>query len=254
MFKEHNNTVNKSDIIKPDIIKRDFKNIREDRQKNNNDLVYHAIISNNTKEFHKNINKKALERKMKETKKTKEELLQKCREDDEYCVLLSSCISIISSRQGTKDEKLQLETCNLTAVKCGIEVTPLSPTDFRPTKDGYIISKKEMEEEKIDIDSCLKSFDGKISGIVNGYIAAKIVYGTGGHQYNVFEEMHTIGHWWEKYKSDTLEVLVILIDTDQKIKLDRLKEKYNNVNNIFVYNHIEFQQYMIDRYYKEASI
>ena len=71
MFKEHNNTVNKSDIIKPDIIKRDFKNIREDRQKNNNDLVYHAIISNNTKEFHKNINKKALERKMKETKKQK---------------------------------------------------------------------------------------------------------------------------------------------------------------------------------------
>ena len=89
---------------------------------------------------------------------------------------------------------------------------------------------------------------------MNGYIAAKVAYGAGGHQDNVFEEMDTIADWWKKYKSDTLEILVILIETDLKEKFDRLNTKYINLDNIFVFNHIEFQQYMIDKYYKDESV
>lgn len=249
MSEEHANTVNK-----PYIIKRDFKDIRKVRQDNNNKLVYEAIISNNTKELYKNINSNEFERTLEDLQKTEEEFLQKCIEDNDFCKLASRNISINSSRQGAKDETVQIQTCNLTAKKCGLIVSNLSSTDLRPTKDGSIISKKEMNRQKIQKDCCLKSFDGKISGIVNGYIAAKVAYGAGGHQDNVFEEMDTIADWWKKYKSDTLEILVILIDTDLKEKFDRLNTKYINFDNIFVFNHIEFQHYMIDKYYKEESV
>ena len=83
---------------------------------------------------------------------------------------------------------------------------------------------------------------------MNGFISAKVAYGGGGHQDNVFEEMDTLAEWWKKYKYETGEILIVLIDTDLITKCTRIKEKYNNVNNIMVFNHI-FQQYMINTYY-----
>jgi len=38
----------------------------------------------------------------------------------------------------------------------------------------------------------LKSFDAKISGIINGWIFAKITYTNGGHQDNVFVRSSSI--------------------------------------------------------------
>jgi len=42
--------------------------------------------------------------------------------------------------------------------------------------------------------------------------------------------------------------LVILIDTDLHKKFDRMKEKYSKVANIMVYNHYDFQNYIITTY------
>ena len=39
---------------------------------------------------------------------------------------------------------------------------------------------------------------------------------------------------------------VILIDTDLINKITTIKEKYRSVNNVKIFNHIEFQQYMIE--------
>lgn len=171
-----------------------------------------------------------------------------------FAKLSSRTISKNASRQCSKDETEQLRTCNITAKKCGLVINNLTAAEFRPTKDGSIVSKNEMKIKKIQKDCCLKSFDGKISGKFDGFIAAKVAYGSGGHQDNVFEEMDTIAEWWKNYKSETGEILIVLIDTDLITKITRIKEKYRNVKNIMVFNHIEFQQYMISTYYTDESM
>jgi hypothetical protein len=98
------------------------------------------------------------------------------------------------------------------------------------------------------MDCCLKSFDAKITGKINGFISAKVVYGSGGHQDNAFEEMDTLSHWWTRYKSDSVDFLIILIGTDLTTKFAILK-KYDDTKNVKIFDHVEFQRYMISEYY-----
>jgi len=185
---------------------------------------------------------------------TNEECFTKCIEDDKFCILLSRIISKKASRQGIKDETEQLRICNITSQQYNINIINLSQSEYRPTKDGQILSKKEIHLQNISMDNCLKSFDGLITGKINGFISAKIAYGSGGHQDNVFEEMDIIAEWWKKYINSPDYICVLLIDTDLIAKFTRLKEKYADINNILVKNHIEFQQYIIDNYNIEERI
>ena len=240
--------------IKPNPIKLDFKDIRKIRQDNNNEKVYKALKENNKKVLLDKINLKEYYRTLTNLEIEEQQFMLKCREDDMFCKLGASHISKKTSRQGSKDEIEQLKICNLTGKKCGVFIDNLSANELRPTKDGLIISKKEMTEKKIQKDCCLKSFDGKITGKINGFITAKVAFGGGGHQDNVFEEMDTMAEWWQKYKIKSTDILVILIDTDLKIKFERLSNKYNTVDNLFVFNHYDFQKYMIDTHYIDESI
>lgn len=230
----------------------DFKSIRKNRQQDNDTKVYNGI---QTGEIDlSNINKSALERICELLGKKKEELFNRYDIDDfhqlqdDFHQLLAMCLSKKSSRQGSKDEKIQLEVCNEISRQYGIYIENLPNDSLRPTKDGVILSKKKMTVLGITKDNCLKSFDGKISGNINGYISAKVSYGGGGHQDNVFGEMDDLSNWWKTYKSDMDEILIVLIDTDLITKLNILKKKYDNVKNIMICNHIEFQQYIIDIY------
>jgi len=240
----------------PKPIEVDFKDRRTVRQINNNKIVFESLIKGDLKTFNENINRKEYERTLAnfEDELTETELLLKCKEDHYFAKMSSMHISKNASRQGSKDETEQLRTCNITAKKCGCEIINLSNTEFRPTKNGSIISNSEMVKKGIQKDCCLKSFDGKILGKINGFISAKVAYGSGGHQDNVFEEMDIVAEWWNKYKSETGEFLIVLMDTDLIPKFTRIKEKYNNVNNIMVFNHIQFQQYMINTYYIDESM
>lgn len=240
--------------ILPKPIELNFKDIRNNRQKYNDDIVYNSIKTNDIETFNKNINKKELERILNRLNTPLESILKKCNDDDDFCNVISMSISKKSSRQGSKDEIQQIKICNDTFQKCGISIKNLTATELRPTKDGQIISKKEMKTKCILKDQCLKSFDGKITGKINGFITAKVAYGSGGHQDNVFEEMDTIAEWWKTYKCETEEILIILIDTDLDDKIVRIKKKYNDIQNIIVYNHIELQQYIIDKYYVSESM
>lgn len=238
--------------LKP--IEQNFKDIRNIRQTNNNKIVYESLLDGNIKKLHENVNTKELDRTLEYLEMSLEDFILKCKDDIKFAKLASRIISKNASRQCSKDETEQLRICNKTAEKCGITIKNLTATEVRPTKDGCIVSNDEMKKKKIPKDSCLKSFDAEMSGEKSGFITAKVAYGSGGHQDNVFEEMDTIAEWWKKYKSESVEFLIILIDTDLITKFTTIKEKYNNVNNIKVFNHIEFQQYMISEYYIDESI
>ena len=104
-----------------------------------------------------------------------------------------------------------------------------------------------MKKLNLRKDCCLKSFDAKISGKLNGFIAAKVSFGNGGHQDNVFEEMDVLAQWWSVFQICQLN-LIILIDTDLKDKFLCLRAKYEKFKNIFVFDHCEFQEFIISNY------
>lgn len=246
--------ITKRNMLKPLVIEQDFKNIRAVRQKNNNKTVFESLREGDLNRLVKNINQKEYNRALRDLNYTQEEFISKCKNDEAFAIVSSRCISKNASRQGSKDETEQLRTCNITSQKCGISIENLTATELRPTKSGYIVSNNEMKEKQIQKHDCLKSFDAKILGKIQGYIAAKVAFGSGGHQDNVFEEMDTMAKWWENYKSESEEQLILLIDTDLITKFTALKEKYSSVNNVKVFNHVEFQHYMISRYYTDESI
>lgn len=230
----------------------DFKNLRLVRQKNNNLSVLNSIKDNNKIEFYKNINEKELLRTLEEVEIQFEEFWKKCCNDYIFAKLAAGRLSKCASRQGAKDEDEQLRTCNMTSQLCGIDIINLTSTAVRPTKDGNIMTKNELKAKKITKDCCLKSFDGKFNGKINGYIAAKVSFGSGGHQDNVFEEMDALANWWSIFKRDSDEYLIIIVDTDLLDKFMCLRKKYETFEKIKMFNHYEFQEYIISIFYVDS--
>jgi len=238
-------------MTKPVPINVDFKETRLLRQKNNNMAVLNSMKSNDISHFRKNIKIKELTRTLSELGVEFEVFWEKCKNDDMFAIGLAGRLAINASRQGSKDETEQLRTCNFTTQACGVNIVNLPPTGTRPTKDGKLVSKKEMKAQNITKDYCLKSFDGEISGEMTGFIAAKVAFGNGGHQDNVFEEMDTVAEWWKRFKKNSSDYLIILIDTDQYDKFKCIRDKYDTCENIKVFNHVQFQEYVISNYWRK---
>jgi hypothetical protein len=173
---------------------------------------------------------------------TREDLYEKCRGDYDYALTLAHGCTILSSRQGSKDESFVLDEINKVSKGFGIYVQSLNNQDLRPTKDGRLLNKVEFKRSGISKLNCLKSIDGVISGKIEGYIFAKIVFGEGGHQDNVFHEAAQFGDWANQFGEEN-KIYVLLLDTDLKKKYNELKEKYDS-DNVWVVNHTEFQQRM----------
>jgi hypothetical protein len=239
---------------KPSARQIDWADTRNERQKINNLKVFNAIKEGNMIKFYKNVNGKELNRVLNEIGLTIEELFAEFVKEggDILCRITSGRISIKASRQGTKDEALQLEISNTASSHFGINIENLSATAYRPTKDGLIVSGDEMKKKNIPKDMCLKSFDAKISGKMEGWIFAKVVFGTGGYQDSMFEEADSMCEWVSKYKQDSTELYVIMIDTDLTSKFDIIKNKYISTKNLMVTNHYDFQNHIIDKYYQPS--
>ena len=224
----------------------DFSTIRGNRQRVNNSNVYNIIKSKNIKQLKKNCNTKALERLLDDYNISIENLLEECEKNDLLAKITSSHISINASRQGSSDEGVQINTCDSITSTIGVKIDQL-PNDFlRPCKNGTLINKEQFKKIP-DKNSCLKSFDAVISGKIQGYVFAKVVYGSGGHQDNVFEEAYTFAEWVHTFGEPNL-LYVILIDTDLTDKFEQLKIKSSGQTNLLVANHIQLQQYIIDNY------
>jgi hypothetical protein len=77
---------------------------------------------------------------------------------------------------------------------------------------------------------------------------AKIVYGNGGHQDNVFDEANNLCEWIVKFHKNTDLLFVLIIDTNLLIKFNKLKDNYKEITNIIISNHFDFQNYIISNY------
>ena len=224
------------------IIELDCKILRKERQKLNNLLVFEDIKSNNINSLNKNINNVELNRVLKELNISREELIKLCQENEIMNKILSGRISKNASRQGTKDEELILTTCNIISSKFGINIENLPAKTWRPTKCGKILKITTRKTYEY-----LKSFDGRITGKMNGWIFAKVCIGCGGHQDNVLEEVNTFCEWVNNYKYlYKKDIFVVLIDTD--LNINEIKNKYSNISQLLIINHIEFQKYIIENY------
>lgn len=224
-------------------IKIDCKNLRVVRQRENNGIMFRALISRDELLVKHLCNNYELGRVLTELNYIQpfslQDLLQKCATDHIYAMTLAGRISKVASRQATKDEAFILKKCNETVSQVGITIENLPTTAFRPTKDGRIMDNKQYKKSGLKKSDCLKSFDARISGKVDGWVFAKVAYGSGGHQDNIFSESNEFGEWVQKYGHQN-ELYVILIDTDQTARFQELKEKFIQPN-ILVCNHYEFQ-------------
>jgi hypothetical protein len=219
----------------------DFKNIRIERQKYNNELIFKLIKEENIDELIKIINKNELDRVLEETNLNIIELISLCKSNDIMNKILSGRISKNSSRQGNIDELIQINTIKDFSINYNILIEKLNIIDYIPMEDGSIISKQFKRNIK---DKTLKSFDAKISGVINGFMFAKIVYGNGGHQDNVFEEANNLCEWIVKFHKNNNLIFVLIIDTDLITKFNKLKDYYKDIENILITNHYDFQNYI----------
>jgi hypothetical protein len=221
----------------------DFLQLRENRQFENNHKVYESIINHDIKEFEKYSNKKEVDKILIELDISLDSLLQECIQNKILNKILSGRISKNSTRQGSIDEKIQLETCHNTSQKYGIMIEKLSVDKYRGTTDGEIL------EKSVHFDKRLKSFDGRVSGKMEGWLFAKVVFGTGGHQDNVFKEVEVLINWCiHVYKRKNHEIFIILIDGDNHIKVKKIQEKYKEYDLFLIVNHIQFQEYIVLNY------
>ena len=221
----------------------DLSKVRSVRQTKTNkglaELLAHSE-SFTDKDLKSFINFKSLDRLAELLNCTREDLYEKCKEDYDYALTLAHSCTILASRQGSKDESFVLDEINKVSKGFGIYVQSLNNQDLRPTKDGRVLNKEEFKKSGLSKLDCLKSVDGIINGKVEGYIFAKIVFGEGGHQDNVFHEAAQFGDWAKQFGKED-KIYVLLIDTNLQNKYNELKEKYDSAN-VWVVNHTEFQQ------------
>ena len=121
---------------KPTLKQSNFDAIRSGRHIFNNSEVYDAIKSSDNVKFNSLINKNEFDRLLIEVNITPGEFLEECRKSDILCKTASGRISKLASRQGAKDEDVQLDICGSVSKNLGISISNLNNKAYRPTKNG----------------------------------------------------------------------------------------------------------------------
>lgn len=171
---------------------------------------------------------------------SRQDIYKKCQEDYSFSLAVAHGCCIRSSRQGSKDELFILKGLDNELKKYGVSVRSLGVDEVRPTRDGKLLSKEDFKASGLTKMECLKSLDGKVEGTLNGWIFAKVVLGSGGHQDSVFHEASEFGKWSQKFGASD-QKHIILIDTDRQKSYNDLKSKFDS-DDIWVVDHLEFQQ------------
>jgi len=227
-------SINNEEEIKKNIVDNNNNNIstilveqRNERQEHNNKIAYEAIKSNPKKPNDNNINEKALDRLLTYTNYNDlDELIKDKNNHEEIIIKISSLyIAKNASRQGTKDEDLQLENINKLQE---YDITIIKDGKQKPIKGGGIRkSGKKQADELKSIDFVIKFKNEEI-----GYITAKVTSGGGGHQDNVLDEITQFCDWsLIQQQNDKQKVYIVLYDSLNTSKLfNDIKKKYKNTN------------------------
>ena len=214
----------------------DIKNIRKIRQKKNNAIVKNSLLKNNIplKKIFDSINKTALKELLNDLNCNLEQLHKKCLENHDFCVVVSSQISKLASRQGVSDERFILSEINNFTSKLSVFVN-------KPKKD-LVVDKKQIRLRKHVKVSYFRSIDAVISGKLTGYVFCKVILGKGSTQENSWKEAKSLIQW--AIKSEFKENLIFLIDTDNELEFTKLQLSVVDFNNIKVLSHVSFQQWI----------
>jgi len=225
--KKINNIENSIENCKKNISLQTIKK-RNERQEHNNELAYNSIKLNLKHSNNNNINNKALIRLLKYTKYNNldEIIKDKNNHEENIIKLVSLYISKNASRQGMKDEKLQLENINNLHE---YDITIIKDGKQKPIKGGGIRkSKLKQSDELKSIDFIIKYKTNEI-----GYITAKVSSGSGGHQDNVLEEITQFCDWSliQQKNDKERKVYIVLYDSMNTSKLfNDIIKKYKNTN------------------------
>jgi hypothetical protein len=235
--------------LEPNII--NISNLREERRKNNIKNAEDFLEKSKDTRNNKLINIKEYKRVLEDYKDdgiTEDELLKKCKKDKMFRKAIAINISIEGSRQGSKDEITVIEKCNSITEQCGVYLKKLSAVAYRFKKNGSIINNKDFK--KCKKNDCLKSFDGEISGKIDGWLFCKICLSEGGHQDNVFEEITTFCETVIISKEKN-KYYVVILDTNLDKRFREIYEKYHEKKEgkLLIFNHRTFQEYIIQTFY-----
>jgi hypothetical protein len=193
------------------------------------------------KEIRKKINDKALDRALEYLSMSLPELLGACSSNPVVLKLAAMQVSVCSSRQGAILEGKILNGVSDYLSQFGVDIRQAKNNkELRPMKSGGALTSTEFAKlgKSLKKDA-LKSIDGFVSAPFSGYIFAKVRTGVGGHQDNVDTEAHNFIEWALNEPND--KVYILLIDGDRN---DLLYAR--ETDNIWVCNHVEFQERMIE--------
>jgi hypothetical protein len=199
---------------------------RQSRQDTNNKVAYDTIKNKKINPNNKNINKEALNRLLAYTNYNdlSELIKDKNNSENNIMLLISLYIAKNASRQGTKDECLQLENIN---VLQEYNVIIVKDGKLRPIKTGgFSKSGKHINTLK-SIDFIIKHNKEDI-----GYITAKVTSGGGGHQDNVLDEIIQFCEWTKIQLINNCNIVyVVLYDSmNTSILFNDITKKYNYPN------------------------
>lgn len=219
--------------FKPEPIILDIQNIRMSRQEDNYDAVFNKLKLKGTL-TNNDCNKKEYDHIVKILKLDIDKM------DDISLKLLSRCIAKKSTRQCSFDEKIIIDT-----ISSFLQNNYQAYRIFRTNKVMYYLNKDGTISNDGDKLPNMKSFDAKLTrnGMDYGWISIKTIFGKGGHQDNVFIELHTLIQFCNKHVKQ--QYIIIIIETDSINKLDQLRAKITN-EKILVLDHVEFQKLFID--------
>lgn len=222
--------------------------LRNDRQKVNNEIISSILMSGDVSELKKNCNNKALNRVIEFVSLSLEDIITKSQVDDHFRRMIAMYIAKSSTRQGSKDEKLIIDGISAEIQKVGVCLKSLSASALRAVKNSSkVLTQKEYKKAGLTKYDCLKSFDAELSGEVSGYVFAKVLTGwveksdeviAGGHQDNVIHEAKEFCEWAKEFGEEG-KVYVCLIDTDIIECYNKLKKC--ETESVWVVDHKEFQ-------------
>lgn len=200
---------------------------REKRQILNYDKVYDKLFVGSKPD---DINVNQLDKIIKYLNLTEIHLLNECRNNNIISKLVSMLISKQSSRQGSLDEKFQINNLNEEFKNLNICISR-NIKHLRPhCSSNRILSNSDLKKQNIKKSECLKSFDAIIhrNKELLGWCFMKCCYGSGGHQDNVFIEINNFLQWVKTYGNSEMLYLIV-VDTDLKKQLDNSKELRNDL-------------------------